>query len=126
MRDACGMEARYVGGMRCGFVDLMTFLFVHLVLLEPGWGSTRAGSLGIHIHPNTPSRCHAVISLFSSPPRARGVVDVRGGTDFSRFDPRPPGRPHSSNFDPPAEQRPGEGGGRGRSSLRRTDVKYFI
>ena len=75
MRDACGMEARHVGGMRCGFVDLMTFLFVHLVLLEPGWGSTRAGSLGIHIHPNTPSRCHAVISLFTSPPRARGVVD---------------------------------------------------
>ena len=27
MRDACGMEARYVGGMRCGFVDLMTLLF---------------------------------------------------------------------------------------------------
>jgi len=41
MRDACGMEARYVGGMRCGFVDLMTFLFIHLVLLGPGWTKVR-------------------------------------------------------------------------------------
>lgn len=35
------MEARYVGGMRCGFVDLMTFLFIHLVLLGPGWTKVR-------------------------------------------------------------------------------------
>ena len=48
MRDVCGMEARHLGGMRCGFVDLTTFFFVHLVLLGPGWGSTRAGSLGTH------------------------------------------------------------------------------
>jgi hypothetical protein len=31
-----------------------------------------------------------------------GVVDVRGRSDFSRFDPRPE-RPHFSNFGPPAE-----------------------
>ena len=68
MRDACGMEARQVGGMRCGFVDLMTFLFVRLVLLGPGWGSTRAGSLGIH--PVTLSR--PVIALFSLHSPARG------------------------------------------------------
>ena len=37
--------------------------------------------------------------------RRGGVVDVRGGSDFSRFDPRP-GRPHFSNFGPPAERRP--------------------
>ena len=35
----------------------------------------------------------------------RGVVDVRGRADFSRFDPRPE-RPHFSNFGPPAERRP--------------------
>ena len=34
-----------------------------------------------------------------------GVVDVRGRSDFSRFDPRPE-RPHFSNFGPPAERRP--------------------
>ena len=32
----------------------------------------------------------------------RGVVDVRGRPDFSRFDPRPE-RPHFSNFGPPEE-----------------------
>jgi hypothetical protein len=40
----------------------------------------------------------------------RGVVDVRGRSDFSRFDPRPE-RPHFSNFGPPTERRPGGGGG---------------
>ena len=34
-----------------------------------------------------------------------GVVDVRGRSDFSRFDPRPE-RPHFSNFGPPVERRP--------------------
>eukprot|EP00964_Phaeocystis_antarctica_P018828 scaffold10372_cov67-Phaeocystis_antarctica.AAC.3 len=34
-----------------------------------------------------------------------GVVDIRSRRDFSRFDPRP-GRPHFSNFGPPAERRP--------------------
>ena len=34
-----------------------------------------------------------------------GVLDVRGRSDFSRFDPRPE-RPHFSNFGPPAERRP--------------------
>ena len=34
-----------------------------------------------------------------------GVVDVRGRSDLSRFDPRPE-RPHFSNFGPPAERRP--------------------
>ena len=32
------------------------------------------------------------------------LVDVRGRSDFSRFDPRPE-RPHFSNFGPPAERR---------------------
>ena len=67
MRDACGMEARYVGGMRCGFVDLMTFLFMHLV---------RLGLVGARCTPAllayTPSRCHAVISPFSLHSPARG------------------------------------------------------
>ena len=53
-------------------------------------------------------------------PSHRGVLDVRGWRDFSRFDPRP-GRPHFSNFGPPAERRPGGGGGWG-ASLRRTGV----
>ena len=35
----------------------------------------------------------------------RGVVDVRGCPDFSRFDPRPE-RSHFSNFGLPAERRP--------------------
>ena len=35
----------------------------------------------------------------------RGVLDIRGRRDFSRFDPSP-GRPHFSNFGPPAERRP--------------------
>ena len=30
------------------------------------------------------------------------IVDVRGWSDFSRFDPRPE-RPHFSNFGPPAQ-----------------------
>ena len=34
-----------------------------------------------------------------------GVLDIRGRSDFSRFDPRPE-RPHFSNFGPPAERRP--------------------
>jgi len=34
-----------------------------------------------------------------------GELDVRGRSDFSRFDPRPE-RPHFSNFGPPAERRP--------------------
>jgi hypothetical protein len=34
-----------------------------------------------------------------------GVLDVRGRSDFSRFDPRPE-RPRFSNFGPPAERRP--------------------
>ena len=55
------------------------------------------------------------------PCRHPGVVDVRGGSDFSRFDPRPE-RPHFSNFGPPTERRPGVVVGGGRSSLRRTDV----
>jgi len=34
-----------------------------------------------------------------------GELDVRGRSEFSRFDPRPE-RPHFSNFGPPAERRP--------------------
>jgi len=34
-----------------------------------------------------------------------GVLDVRGRSDFSRFDPRLE-RPRFSNFGPPAERRP--------------------
>jgi hypothetical protein len=34
-----------------------------------------------------------------------GELDVRGRSDFSRFDLRPE-RPHFSNFGPPAERRP--------------------
>ena len=43
-------------------------------------------------------------ALALSGARHQGVVDVRGRTDFSRFDPRPE-RPHFSNFGPPAERR---------------------
>ena len=35
--------------------------------------------------------------------RRRGVVGVRNRRDFSIFDPHP-GRPHFSNFGPPAER----------------------
>ena len=38
------------------------------------------------------------------------IVDVRGWSDFSRFDPRLE-RPHFSNFGPPTERRPGGGKG---------------
>jgi hypothetical protein len=56
-------------------------------------------------------------------PSHPGVLDVRGRSDFSRFDPRPK-RPQISNFGPPTERRPG-GGRRGGSSLRRTHVLLF-
>jgi len=49
----------------------------------------------------------------------RRVVDVRGGSDFSRFDSRPE-RPHFSNFGPPTERRPGGGGGVFVAQNRRT------
>ena len=34
----------------------------------------------------------------------RGVLDIRGRRDFSRFDPSPAGRPHFSNSGPPVER----------------------
>ena len=36
----------------------------------------------------------------------RGVLDIRGRRDFSRFDPSPGEAPLFSNFGPPAERRP--------------------
>ena len=52
--------------------------------------------------------CNLKLTDFYQPSQPRtpgGVVDVRGRSDFSRFDPRPE-RPHFSNFSPPAERRP--------------------
>ena len=59
--------------------------------------------------------CNLKLTDFYQPSQPRtpgGVVDVRGRSDFSRFDPRPE-RPHFSNFSPPTEQRPGSEGGAG-------------
>ena len=51
----------------------------------------------------TPYQGDRKISYVSYPPG--GTRDVRGRSDFSRFDPRPEG-PRFSNFGPPAERRP--------------------
>ena len=45
-----------------------------------------------------------VIGCWKSPGHP-GVVDIRGRSDFSRFDPRPE-RPHFSDFGPPIVHRP--------------------
>ena len=55
-----------------------------------------------------------------SDPPTRGLLDVRGRSDFSRFDPRPE-RPHFSNFGPPTERRSGGRGG----GLRCAEPTYF-
>ena len=50
------------------------------------------------IHPETPRRPRKNISC-----KHPGVLDIRGRSAFSRFDPRPE-RPHFSNFGPPADR----------------------
>ena len=54
--------------------------------------------------PRSSSRHLSPAAIFLEPLGHPGVVDVRGRSDFSRFDPRPE-RPHFGNFGPPAERR---------------------
>jgi hypothetical protein len=79
------MEARHVGGMCCGFVDLITFFFVHLVLLRPGCKGLDARRLchadravTSQISQITQSSLHLSLISLHSTTRAREIVDVKG------------------------------------------------
>ena len=57
-------------------------------------------------HPTPPLSPQSELTSQPEPPlRHPGVLDIRGRSDFSRFDPSPE-RPRFSNFGPPAERRP--------------------
>ena len=68
--------------MCCGFVDLITFFFVHLVLLRPGCMGLDARRLCHADRAVTSHRSHShlciSLSFLFTPPPAPGIVDVKG------------------------------------------------
>jgi hypothetical protein len=74
---------------------------------DMGSSAARVTSVG-----DLPASSVSAVQLILQTMCSARTPPVRGGSDFSRFDPRLE-RPHFSNVGPPTERRPGGAGGGG-------------